>query len=37
LTLYKLNEVVSGEQLDDVISPLIHEYQAEQLSALQDV
>ena len=36
LTLYKLNEVVSGEQLDDVISPLIHEYQAEQLSALQD-
>lgn len=37
LTLYKLNEVVSGEQLDDVINPLIHEYQAEQLSALQDV
>nr|WP_298059282.1 peptide chain release factor 1 [uncultured Halomonas sp.] len=36
LTLYKLNEVVSGEQLDDVINPLIHEYQAEQLSALQD-
>ncbi|WP_018916721.1 peptide chain release factor 1 [Vreelandella zhanjiangensis] len=36
LTLYKLNEVVSGEQLDDVIEPLIHEYQAEQLSALQD-
>ncbi|MDR5899516.1 peptide chain release factor 1 [Halomonas vilamensis] len=35
LTLYKLNEVVSGEQLDDVIDPLIHEYQAEQLSALQ--
>lgn len=36
LTLYKLNEVVSGEQLDDVIEPLIHEYQAEQLSALQE-
>lgn len=36
LTLYKLAEVVSGEQLDDVIEPLIHEYQAEQLSALQD-
>ncbi|QFU02335.1 Peptide chain release factor 1 [Halomonas sp. THAF5a] len=35
LTLYKLNEVVSGEQLDDVIEPLIHEYQAEQLAALQ--
>jgi len=35
LTLYKLNEVISGEQLDDVIDPLIHEYQAEQLSALQ--
>ncbi|MGM0613952.1 MAG: peptide chain release factor 1 [Pseudomonadota bacterium] len=35
LTLYKLNEVISGEQLDDVINPLIHEYQAEQLSALQ--
>lgn len=36
LTLYKLNEVVSGEQLDDVIEPLVHEYQAEQLSALQE-
>ncbi|MCZ0925572.1 peptide chain release factor 1 [Vreelandella janggokensis] len=35
LTLYKLTEVVSGEQLDDVIEPLVHEYQAEQLSALQ--
>ncbi|MDR5886917.1 MULTISPECIES: peptide chain release factor 1 [Halomonadaceae] len=35
LTLYKLTEVVSGEQLDDVIDPLVHEYQAEQLSALQ--
>ncbi|TDO12509.1 MULTISPECIES: peptide chain release factor 1 [Halomonas] len=35
LTLYKLAEVVSGEQLDAVIEPLIHEYQAEQLAALQ--
>ncbi|MGJ7457205.1 peptide chain release factor 1 [Halomonas sp. MA07-2] len=35
LTLYKLGEVVSGEQLDEVIDPLIHEYQAEQLAALQ--
>ena len=35
LTLYKLNEVVSGEQLEEVIEPLIHEYQAEQLAALQ--
>ncbi len=35
LTLYKLGEVVSGEQLDEVIEPLIHEYQAEQLAALQ--
>ena len=35
LTLYKLAEVISGEQLDDVIEPLIHEYQAEQLAALQ--
>ncbi|MCP1313816.1 MULTISPECIES: peptide chain release factor 1 [unclassified Halomonas] len=36
LTLYKLVDVISGEQLDDVVEPLIHEYQAEQLSALQD-
>ncbi len=35
LTLYKLAEVIGGEQLDDVIEPLIHEYQAEQLAALQ--
>ncbi|TFH88011.1 peptide chain release factor 1 [Billgrantia azerbaijanica] len=35
LTLYKLAEVVSGEQLDEVVEPLIHEYQAEQLAALQ--
>jgi peptide chain release factor 1 len=35
LTLYKLGEVISGVQLDEVIEPLIHEYQAEQLAALQ--
>ncbi|MCW4151584.1 peptide chain release factor 1 [Halomonas sp. 18H] len=35
LTLYKLNDVVSGEGLDEVIEPLINEYQAEQLAALQ--
>ncbi|PMR78798.1 peptide chain release factor 1 [Billgrantia endophytica] len=34
LTLYKLGEVMSGE-LDEVIEPLIHEHQAEQLAALQ--
>ncbi len=33
LTLYKLEEIVSGS-LDQVIEPLINEYQAEQLSAL---
>lgn len=33
LTLYKLNEVIEGD-LDAVINPLRHEYQAEQLSAL---
>ncbi|GHC19851.1 peptide chain release factor 1 [Aidingimonas halophila] len=34
LTLYKLGEVLGGE-LDDVIEPLLHEHQAEQLAALQ--
>ncbi|GGX82184.1 peptide chain release factor 1 [Litchfieldella qijiaojingensis] len=34
LTLYKLGEVMTGE-LDEVVEPLIHEYQAEQLAALQ--
>ena len=33
LTLYKLDEVMSG-QLDQVIDPLISEYQADQLAAL---
>ncbi|EPC03770.1 peptide chain release factor 1 [Litchfieldella anticariensis FP35 = DSM 16096] len=35
LTLYKLGEVIAGE-LGEVIEPLTHEYQAEQLAALQD-
>ena len=35
LTLYKLAEVMEGE-LDAVISPLRHEYQADQLAALAD-
>jgi peptide chain release factor 1 len=34
LTLYKLGEVMVGE-LDEVLEPLIHEHQAEQLAALQ--
>lgn len=33
LTLYKLNEVIEG-QLDDVVQPLINEYQADLLSEL---
>ncbi len=33
LTLYKLDEIISGS-LDQIIEPLINEYQAEQLSAL---
>lgn len=35
LTLYKLNEVMSGE-LDEVIQPLVNEYQADQLAALAE-
>ncbi len=35
LTLYKLEEILTG-QLDQVIDPLIQEYQAEQLAALTD-
>lgn len=35
LTLYKLDEIMSGS-LDQVIEPLIHEYQADQLAALAD-
>ncbi len=35
LTLYKLAEIMEGE-LDQVIDPLINEYQADQLAALAD-
>lgn len=35
LTLYKLEEIIEG-QLDSVISPLISEYQAEQLAVIGD-
>ncbi|MCB1614787.1 MAG: peptide chain release factor 1 [Pseudomonadales bacterium] len=35
LTLYKLDEIMEGK-LDEVIQPLIHEYQADQLAALSD-
>ena len=35
LTLYKLDEIISGS-LNQIIEPLINEYQAEQLSALSD-
>jgi peptide chain release factor 1 len=35
LTLYKLDEVMTGE-LDEVIEPLINEYQADQLAALSE-
>lgn len=35
LTLYKLGEVMGGE-LDEVVEPLINEYQAERLAALQE-
>lgn len=35
LTLYKLQDVMAGMELDAVIEPLIHEFQADQLSALQ--
>ena len=35
LTLYKLDEILQGS-LDQVIDPLINEYQADQLAALGD-
>lgn len=35
LTLYKLDEIMEGK-LEEVINPLMHEYQAEQLGALAD-
>ena len=33
LTLYRLPEIMEGD-LDSVIDPLVHEYQADQLAAL---
>jgi len=33
LTLYKLDKIITGEALDDVIDPLITEHQAAQLAA----
>ena len=36
LTLYNLAKVMEGENLDDVINPLIAEDQAARLSALED-
>ncbi len=33
LTLYKLDKVITGEALDEIIEPLITEHQAEQLAA----
>ena len=35
LTLYKLNEVMEGA-LDEVVQPLVNEFQADQLAALSD-
>lgn len=36
LTLYKLDEVMEGGALGDVIGPLVNEFQADQLAALGD-
>jgi peptide chain release factor 1 len=36
LTLYKLDEVMEGK-LDDVIQPLVHEHQTDQLASLAEV
>ncbi len=35
LTLYKLDEILEGN-LEQVVQPLINEYQADQLAALND-
>lgn len=35
LTLYKLDEIIEGK-LDEVVQPLVHEYQADQLAALSE-
>ncbi|MEX2365587.1 MAG: peptide chain release factor 1, partial [Pseudohongiellaceae bacterium] len=34
LTLYKLDEIMQGVGLDEVVQALVHEYQADQLAAL---
>lgn len=34
LTLYKLDEIMEGGGLDEVVQALVHEYQADQLAAL---
>ncbi|MBV9508704.1 MAG: peptide chain release factor 1, partial [Caulobacteraceae bacterium] len=36
LTLYKIDKVMSGEALGDVINPLIAEDQAERLASLEE-
>ena len=36
LTLYKLDEIIKGEALDEVIEPLISEHQAELLSEVDE-
>ncbi|MCX2523823.1 peptide chain release factor 1 [Larsenimonas rhizosphaerae] len=35
LTLYKLNEIILGNELGDIIDSLVQEHQADQLSAMQ--
>jgi peptide chain release factor 1 len=37
LTLYKLDKVITGEALDEIIDPLITEHQAEQLAASESL
>ena len=36
LTVYRLNEVMEGD-LDTLVQPILHEYQADQLAALSDI
>ena len=36
LTVYRLNEVMEGD-LDTLVQPILHEYQADQLAALSDM
>jgi len=37
LTLYNLPQVMTGEALDDIIDPLITDYQASQLAAMSEM